>query len=187
VIAIAVIVLIVAARVAFDFYVRDDTARIDEPLPEQWYDVDRVVDGDTIIVLYSRPDQDVAGGGAPERIRVRLIGIDAPELERSDHPGEPYGPEAAEFARDFLAGKKALLRFDRRKLDQYERVLAYVFVDDVMLNEEIVREGLAYARHYSGDDASMARRIRKAAQEAERAGRCLWSGKSGLENSLLEK
>jgi micrococcal nuclease len=167
-------VLTVAVRAACDFYVRDDTARLDEPLPEGWYDVDRVVDGDTIRVFHTP-----AGEDSPKSIRVRLIGINAPEVARQDKPAQPYAAEATEFSRNFLSGKKAYLRFGPRRLDQHNRVLAYVFVDDAMLNEEIVREGLARETHFTGDDHSVARRIQKAQLEAKRAGRGGWSGNPG--------
>ena len=104
--AIAAVVLIVAVRAAYDIYVREDTVRLDEPLPEGWYDVDCVLDGDTIRVFYTPPDEDL-----PKSIRVRLIGINAPEVARRDHPAQPYAAEATEFTRAFLAGKKAYLRF----------------------------------------------------------------------------
>ncbi len=109
------------------------------PLPEGNYDVIRVVDGDTLAVRR----QSSAGQRRVREIRVRLLGIDCPESVKPDHPVEPWGPEAAEFTKKFVAGRTVQLRFDKRRLDQYDRYLAYVFVDDKMLNEELVRAGLA--------------------------------------------
>lgn len=177
--AIAAIVVLVAFRVAYEFYVHDDTARLDEPLPEGWYDVDRVVDGDTIRVFYAPAGANATKDKTPKSIRVRLIGINAPEVERGARPAEPYSTAATEFAREFLSGGKAYLRFGPRRLDQNDRVLAYVFVDDVMLNEEIVRQGLAKESHFAGDDPAVARRIWKAEREAKQAGRGGWSGHPG--------
>jgi micrococcal nuclease len=166
-------------RAACDFYTDDDTARLDETLPEGVYHVDRIIDGDTIRVFYTPAGANAADNDPLQSIRVRLIGIDAPEVERGDRPAEPYAAEATEFAREFLSGKKAYLRFGPRRLDQHGRVLAYVFVDDAMLNEEIVRQGLAKEYHFSGDDPSMARRIGKAELEAKQAKRGGWSGPPG--------
>jgi micrococcal nuclease len=177
--ATTAVVLLVAIRAAYDVYVRDDAAPLDEPLPEGWYDVDRVVDGDTIRVFYTPAN--VAGTEQARRksIRVRLIGVDAPEVARGDEPAEPYAAEATEFTRGFLSGNRVCLQFGPRRLDQYHRVLAYVFVDGAMLNEEIVRQGLAREDHFTGDNLSIARRIRKAQLEAKQAKRGLWSGISG--------
>lgn len=133
-------------------------------LREAAYRVERVVDGDTIIVL----DGD-------KRVRVRLLGIDTPETVKEGTPVQPWGPEATAFTEAFLAGGQAYLRLDRRRVDRYGRALAYVFVDEVMLNEELVRAGLARADPYTGDSAAMTRRLYKAQDEAKAAGRGVWS------------
>ena len=73
----------------------------------------RVVDGDTIVI-------------APDRV-VRLIGVDTPETVKPEHPVEPFGPEAAAFTRQFLAGGTARLSFDRERVDRFGRFLAYVW------------------------------------------------------------
>ena len=179
VITAVVLGLIVAGRACYEFFPREGPVRLDEPPAEGHYEVVRVVDGDTLIILY--PSSARRGGAADsdaEKVRVRLIGIDAPESVKPDHPVEPFGPEAAEFAREFVSQGPARLRFDRRKLDKYGRLLAYVYVGDVMLNEELVRRGLARAVHYPGDSESLARRIRAAEQEARAARRGIWSLRS---------
>ena len=95
------------------------------------YDFERVVDGDTIIV-HSKEG---------ERIRVRLTGINAPE---SVHPTEsentPEGKEASQFLKDLLANVDTVyLEFDEAEKDQYDRTLAYVWIDTgstyIMVNE----------------------------------------------------
>jgi micrococcal nuclease len=180
VVTAAILGLIVAGRACYDLFPRQGPVRLDEPPAEGHYEVVRVVDGDTLIILYpsSARSGDVADADAAadsEKVRVRLIGIDAPESVKPDHPVEPFGPEAAEFARQFVSQGPARLRFDRRKLDKYGRVLAYVYVGDVMLNEELVRRGLARAVHYPGDSDSLARRIRAAEQEARASRLGIWS------------
>lgn len=150
---------------------QDAPRPLDEPpLSEAEYAVLRVVDGDTLLVA-------PPPGAALSRrdARVRLLGIDCPESVKPDHPVEPWGPEAAAFARQFVSGGAVRLQFDRRRLDQYDRYLAYVFVADKMLNEELVRAGLARVSVYPGDSESMARRLRAAEQEARRARRGIWS------------
>jgi len=134
-----------------------------ETLTEGHYRVQRVVDGDTLLLV----------GGA----RIRLIGADTPETVKPNHPVEPYGPEASEFTARFIdqAGGQVYLRFDRQRKDRYDRFLAYVFHGERLLNEELIRNGLATARtefHYS---ESMKRRFRRAESDARQAQLGIWS------------
>lgn len=111
---------------------------------------------------------------APQ-ITIRLIGVDTPETVKPDHPVEPFGPEATQFTRQFLAGGTARLSFDRERVDRYGRQLAYVWVGERMLNEELLRSGLARFEprfHYS---EAVKRRFRQAQQEAKQAGLGIWS------------
>jgi micrococcal nuclease len=141
-----------------------------EVLTEGPYDVQSVVDGDTLLLA--------------NHARVRLIGADTPETVKPNHPVEPWGLEASEFTRQFVAGQQVRLEFDRERLDKYGRFLAYVWVGDRMLNEELIRAGLARAElqyHYS---SSMKTRFRHAEAEAKSAGRGIWSGQPAAADSL---
>ena len=143
------------------------------PLAEGDYTVLRVVDGDTLDVAPQRSSP----GTRRREIRVRLLGIDCPESVKPDHPVEPWACEAAEFTKQFVSGGVVRLRFDKRRLDRYDRYLAYVFVADKMLNEELVRAGLAWCSPFPGDSESMARRLRVAEQEAVQQARGVQSEK----------
>jgi micrococcal nuclease len=93
--------------------------------------VTRVVDGDTIDISPS-----VQG-----RSRVRLIGMDTPEVYSST---QPYGPEASAFAKQELEGEEVSLELDVQKIDPYGRILAYVYLPDgEMFNEVLLEEGYA--------------------------------------------
>ena len=142
------------------------------PLAEGAYAVVRVVDGDTLLVA---PQSSPPAENRRE-IRLRLLGIDCPESVKPDHPVEPWAREAAEFTRQFVSEGSVRLRFDKRRLDRYDRYLAYVFVADKMLNEELLRAGFARVATYPGDSESMARRLRVAADEAKQERRGMWSG-----------
>jgi len=101
--------------------------------PTVHVEVLKVVDGDTIDVLYN---------GKKEA--VRLIGIDTPEVYFvSDR--KP-GLLASKFVKGLVKkGDKVGLEFDVRLRDKYNRLLAYVWLKDGrMLNEVIVREGYAH-------------------------------------------
>lgn len=141
----------------------DDHAPIVPTLDEGVHVVRRVVDGDTLLLE----------SGA----RVRLQGIDTPETVREDFPVEAWGPEANAFTKKFIerAGRRVRLTFGLERKDRHDRFLAFVWDGDVLLNEELVRAGLAHARtdyRYSG---TMKRRLVAAQDEARAAHRGLWS------------
>jgi micrococcal nuclease len=133
-----------------------------EALEEANYRVRRSVDGDTLLLA----------NGA----RVRLIGVDAPESVKPDWPVEPWGREASDFTRRFIAGGEVRLQFDRERLDRFDRFLAYVWVGDRMLSEELVRAGLARVERCFRYSQSMKRRFELAEEEAKIERRGMWSG-----------
>ena len=129
--------------------------------------VTKVVDGDTLDV---RP----AGGG--EETRVRLIGVDAPELRSHDTAGRPdfWATDARDYLKRRAAGKDVTLRLEQTDTrDRYKRLLAYVYVGDSHnLNLDLVRDGHAYAdRRFPH---SMRAQFERAESEARRARRGLW-------------
>lgn len=105
--------------------------------------VKRVIDGDTL---------ELANGE-----RVRLIGIDTPEVheskklykdaERSSQDVgaiKKMGQRAKDFTKSLVEGKTVSLEFDVEKYDIYKRLLAYVYLKDgTFVNAEIVRQGYA--------------------------------------------
>lgn len=94
--------------------------------------VERVVDGDTIIV------EDVG--------RVRLIGVDTPETVHPNRPVEFFGKEASAFTKRLLEGKQVRLEYDQERQDRYGRTLAYVYLaDGTFVNAEIIRRGYGHA------------------------------------------
>ena len=127
------------------------------------YTVERVVDGDTLLLTSG--------------VSVRLQGIDTPETVRPNHPVERWGHEASEFTAQFIdaAENKVRLSFGAERIDRYGRWLAFVWKDGQMLNEQLVRAGLAEARldyRYAG---KMKRRLKSAQDEARAASRGMWS------------
>jgi len=134
-----------------------------EALSEGTYRVERIVDGDTLLLA--------------NRARVRLQGIDTPETVKPNHPEEPFGREASAFTKRLVAeaGGTVRLQFDRERVDKYGRFLAYVWVGDRMLNEELVRAGLATAETRFRYAAAMKTRFRRAEDEARAARRGIWS------------
>jgi len=114
----------------------------------------RVIDGDTITV---------EGG-----YRVRYIGIDTPEI------GEAFGLEAWQANRELVEGKVVYLERDVSETDKYGRLLRYVYVDDILVNAELVRAGQADAKAYPPDTKHQDY-LEKLEQEARQAGRGMWA------------
>lgn len=102
-------------------------------------ELERVVDGDTIIV--HDPDGN--------RLRVRLTGINAPESVLEDESkNTEEGRDASKFMKELLADVKTVyLEYDEGRYDQYERTLAYVWIDTgstyIMVNEIMLATGHA--------------------------------------------
>jgi len=88
--------------------------------------VGRAVDGDTL-ELYEPVD------GV---WRVRLIGVDAPEMEGESGEPEPYAEEAAGFTASELEGERVLLQLDEETVDPYGRLLAYVWREEATPGQE---------------------------------------------------
>ena len=132
-----------------------------EPLAEGSYRLIRVIDGDTIIV-------------EPEAT-VRLIGVDTPETVKPEHPVEPFGPEASDFTREFLSAGVVRLSFDRERVDRFGRFLAYAWMGDLMLNEELLRRGLARYEPQFRYSQAMKQRFRQAQEQARQARIGIWS------------
>lgn len=125
------------------------------------YRVQRVVDGDTLLLA--------------NRVRVRLLGVDTPEITRSDRPPEPWGLAAADFTRRRIGDHLVTLRFDRERRDPYDRVLAYVYIGETCLNEELIRAGYSRAETRYPYSTRMKQRFVAAEAEARDAGRGMWS------------
>ncbi|MEZ5991946.1 MAG: thermonuclease family protein [Planctomycetota bacterium] len=99
-----------------------------------YYRVTRVVDGDSLEIEHS---------GKPERIR--LIGIDTDEIGRDKVDPNSYGWKASMFVFDLLEkDPQVKLKYDDERTDKYDRTLAYVYLTDGrMLNEVLMKEGWA--------------------------------------------
>jgi endonuclease YncB( thermonuclease family) len=83
-----------------------------------------VIDGDTFYIQ--------------NRQRVRLLGLDAPELENC------YGIEAKKALENIILHKQVLLKEPR--VDIYRRIISLVYVDGKLINEYLIKNGFAYYR-----------------------------------------
>jgi micrococcal nuclease len=102
---------------------------------DTWQRVKWVIDGDTVVLADGQ--------------KVRYIGINAPELAHDGQKAEPYGNAAKLFNASLVDRKKIRLGFDKERNDQYERLLAYIFLKDgTFVNVEILSNGYAYLLYH---------------------------------------
>lgn len=90
---------------------------------EEKYKVTKVIDGDTIVLETGE--------------KFRYLGIDAPESN------ERWGPEAKKFNEEMVLNKKIKVELDKTKLDKYGRILGYIWIDNVLVNEVLLERGYA--------------------------------------------
>lgn len=87
--------------------------------------VKRVFDGDTVLLEDGRT--------------VRYLGINTPEYQ------EPFYLKAKRFNESLVMGRDIRLEFDLEGTDSRDRLLAYVYVGNEMVNAKLIQEGLAHA------------------------------------------
>jgi micrococcal nuclease len=128
------------------------------------YEVERVVDGDTLLLK-------------ERRLRVRLQGVDTPETVKENTPVEPWGPEASEYTKAFIREARGRVRVDvdGEPRDQHGRHLAFIWHGDRLLNEELVRQGLARPTLQYDFSQSKKDLLRRADQAARRDAVGRWS------------
>lgn len=125
------------------------------------------VDGDTIDV------QDENRG----RLRIRLLGIDTPELHKPKYTKACYSEEASEYARATLVGQKVALESDpsQGRVDRWGRTLAFVILADGRnFSVESARGGYAHSYVFAHKPSKYAGQIAEAERQAQEAGRGLW-------------
>lgn len=78
--------------------------------------------------------------------KIRLLGIDSPEIRTSNKKEKALAYEARDYIRKLIEGKEVII--ETEKTGKYGRYLANVFYDDININNELIR--LGYARPYDG-------------------------------------
>ena len=146
----------------------------------------KVIDGDTLDVGIPDPDHD------SRTTRIRLWGINTPELGKDGREPEHFALEAAYLAHELADGKQVTLHLvPGRTRGGYERLLAYVILPDGrMLNRVLIETGAGYAdprfdhdlmeEFLALQDAAMAQRIGLWAEITEDKLPHYWQGKLDL-------
>lgn len=130
------------------------------------YDVVKVIDGDTI---------DVSING--KTVRIRLIGVDTPEVVDPRKPVQCFGQEASAKMHKLLDGTKVSLETDQSQgdKDKYNRLLRYVFTEDnINVAHELILSGFAYEYTYN-TPYKYQKEFKEAQQFAEKNTLGLWA------------
>jgi micrococcal nuclease len=125
--------------------------------------VERVVDGDTILVRIDG-----------RRERVRYIGVDTPESVKPGTRVQCFGKAASAANRRLVEGREVRLEYDAEARDRYGRLLAYVYRGELLVNAELIRQGYGKPLEIAPNLAH-AVELRRLAVSARRAHRGLWS------------
>jgi len=115
--------------------IRDAGLSVDSIPEAELFPVIKIVDGDTFWV----------DNGTEKGLKIRFIGIDAPESRRMfNREIGYYGKEAKVYLTHLLTDKKVRLVSDVDPLDQYGRILSYVYLEDgTFVNAELIKNGYA--------------------------------------------
>ena len=152
-----------------------NTSKFEANKLESNANIDRVVDGDTIIVKIGKHSES-----------VRLIGIDTPESVARTRPVQCYGKEASLYMTEILPpGTDVTLIRDVEARDAYDRLLAYVVrsVDGLFVNFEMVNAGYANVLNYPPND-HYADEFQRAESAAIASKRGLWGACDGPDEPL---
>lgn len=125
--------------------------------------VESVVDGDTLWVSVD-----------DFSFKARLLSINAPEATEKV---EPFGYKATDYVKEVIKNaKKIEIEFDSGEYaDKYNRALIYIFLDGELLNESILKEGLAEVKYVKKGGDKYIKKMRKAEKYAKDKQLNIWS------------
>jgi micrococcal nuclease len=135
--------------------------------------VERAISGQTIEVISTADNIALLQ-------QVRSIGIEAPDIKQ-----EPWGKLAQQKLEQLIAGKQILLESDVEEKDRFDRKLAYLWQDKVLLNELLVKEGyvLAVAR---SPNTKYQQRLANAQEWARLMGKGIWNPERPMRQTPAE-
>lgn len=151
----------------------DEFFKKDRVLDKAEAKIVRVIDGDTLEVV---TDQGI-------KERVRLLLIDTPESVHPDFPAEYLGEEASDFAQQILVqGDCVLLEIGNPNRDKFDRLLAYVWIDDLNFNLLMVEKGFARVAYVYEPNTKYLKEFEKAEAHARRQELRIWSIKDYVQD-----
>ena len=125
----------------------------------------KTIDGDTIKIKYEGKEQN-----------VRYLLIDTPETNHPRLGKQPFGEKAKERNRELMNSGKLEIEFDiGGKTDKYDRLLAYIYIDGVSVQETLLEEGLARVAYVYPPNTRHLDAYKKAEENARKAGIGIWT------------
>lgn len=103
----------------------------------------KCIDGDTFKVVLNK-----------KQVTVRLLAVDTPESVHPNKEKEYYGEEASKFTCNLISNSKTIeLEYDSNSemYDKYGRLLAWIFVDGKLLQDEIIKNGYGEVAYLYGN------------------------------------
>lgn len=137
----------------------------------------KCVDGDTAKFEYKN-----------ETITARFLAIDTPETKHPTKKEQPFGKEASNYTCNKLQNAaKIELEYDddSDKTDKYNRYLVWVWVDNNLLQKELIKNGLASVAYLYGD-YKYTNELKTQEQIAEEKKIGIWSTDETEENTIIE-
>lgn len=132
-----------------------------------------IIDGDTIKAKID---------GRVETVRFLLI--DTPETNHPSLGEQPLGEEAKNFTHALITKAKNIkLEYDKSKRDKYGRLLAYMYVDEKSLQEELIRNGFARVAYVYEPNVKYESRFRKIEKEAKKDKSGIWQWDDYVQNN----
>lgn len=153
--------ILLALFVGFSFY---EIIQQPRKLEEDSVYLTKCVDGDTAHFLIDGEDT-----------VVRFLAIDTPEIGKNNKPTDAYGNDAAKYTCSALENAKVIkLEYEENKMDKYDRVLAWVWIDGQLLQKLLVEKGLASVK-YLYDDYKYTSIVQKAEENAKQNKNGIWN------------
>ena len=133
----------------------------------------KTIDGDTIKVIYEGKEQN-----------LRYLLVDTPETNHPQLGKQPFGQKAKERNTELMNSGKLEIEFDiGERVDKYGRLLAYVYIDGVSIQEKLIEEGLARVGYVYPPNTRHLDPFEKAQERAKKAGIGIWT----LEDYVTER
>lgn len=138
----------------------------------------KCVDGDTARVILNK-----------EEIKVRFLAIDTPESVHPTKEEEQFGKEASEYTCEKLKNAKTILiEYDPEsdKTDKYDRHLVWIYVDDILLQKDLIEKGYAKVAYLYGDYL-YTDELKEVEEVAKKSGVGIWSDSTNQEKEENEE
>lgn len=135
----------------------------------------KCIDGDTFEIIENN-----------KKKKVRMLAVDTPETKHPKKKEEPIGKLASDYTCLRLKINRIYLEYDENsdKQDKYNRILAWVFVGESLLQEELVEKGFAKVAYLYGDYKYTERLLSKE-KDAKKEELGIWNKNSGLISFLI--